>query len=134
MLFSILRSYGTAVILNNNNNKNKFPSLTRFISSSIVYPDFDYDPLLIELDALDVYYDLNYNGVTSISDYNRVFSTLTRIGAFPTVLKLIKELEKPFGIKELCHRPIVFPDVHTWDILIECHSKRGNIFSFLSIQ
>jgi pentatricopeptide repeat domain-containing protein 1 len=131
MLFSILRrSYGAAVILNN--NKKKFPPLTRFVSSSILFPDFDYDPLVIELNALDVYDDLSWNGVTSISDYNRVFSILSRIGAFYTLFKLIKELEEPVGIKPY-HRPIVFPDVHTWDILIECHSKLGNMSSAFSL-
>lgn len=63
-------------------------------------------------------------GVYLIAHYNFILSSLIQLGRSKTVLSLAQQLEE---------KSYVFPDIHTWKILIKCHCVNGNMSSAISL-
>ncbi|XP_024630781.1 pentatricopeptide repeat-containing protein At1g12620 [Medicago truncatula] len=56
-----------------------------------------------------------------ISNYNFVLESLVKVGSYPTVFSLFNKLDESTQ------------DIHTWAILIKCHSVDGNMSSAISL-
>lgn len=61
------------------------------------------------------------NGMAPISDYNFILESLVKDGSYPTVFSLFNKLDESTQ------------DIHTWAILIKCHSVYGNMSSAISL-
>jgi len=65
--------------------------------------------------------------VSEISHYNNVFSSLLNLGNYIAIPRLVQQLESQS--REL----YLFPDIHTWLMLITCNSEIGNISTAFSL-
>ncbi|KEH41773.1 pentatricopeptide repeat-containing protein At1g12620 [Medicago truncatula] len=118
------------------NNKNKIP---RFVSSSfsVLYPTpmarpriaFSNDYGNPHDEAVKFFKNMLSMGVCVISLYNHVLSKLAKMHSFDTIFILVKELDDELSKFDGPVRPD--PDTHTFIILIQCHSLRGNMSSAL---
>jgi pentatricopeptide repeat protein len=118
---------------------NKFP---RFVSSSfsLLYPtskakqpvDFLGDYCNTPDEAVKTFKTMLSIGFGAISTYNYVLSTLAKMGSFNPIFSLVKQLEQE--LSKFDDDPIrTNPNTHTFTILIQCHSLRGNMSSALSL-
>jgi pentatricopeptide repeat protein len=147
MLIRYGRTVSVSSIIPNNNNK--FPPISRFVSSSsyasklgfIPFPDWSDHPYNIPhpVETFDTlssgvscFNIMLSQGVASISDYNFIFENLAKIGSYNTVLSLFKKLDESTQFSRH-HLRSVSPDIHTWAILISCHSTIGNMSSAISL-
>lgn len=118
---------------------NKFTPRTRFVSSFASayaaqlgsYPNTSWSGPLLVTDPREsshtcscavLCFDVMLsNGMAPISDYNFVLESLVKVGSYPTVFSLFNKLDESTQ------------DIHTWAILIKCHSLDGNMSSAISL-
>jgi len=65
--------------------------------------------------------------VSHISHYNNVFSSLLNLRCYIAIPRLVQQLESQ------SHELYLFPDIHTWLMLVTCHSELGNISTAFSL-
>lgn len=136
-MFSILRrSHGAAVIPKY--YKKKFAPLSRrFVSTSSVehnpdaaaVPSFPRDYCGNYYNAINTFNILLDRGYSSISYYNYVLSTLARMGSSGVVVSLFEQLKQSSQF----NNGRVVPNIHTWTILIQSHSRAGNMSSAIDL-